>query len=349
MRSWLGLGDPGTCPVHGTPLTVIEADDFLSYRCDQSGCQPAESARRLGQYMIAGVLDRLPHARFGDGGIEADCPACGKPICVGVRGYEPDGYPLLLVAKERHEPFQRLTDSDPTLKQEESRLLQELEESSEESRQAAKALVAAACWAGWAEAKLGADSTGSQQAAEGWQQAAERDERARARYTEAQRAYADLRDRLVTWVPASIAQQAEKAALDRYISIQDDTEAEEFLAQMERFVVEEAARLDALRQEAVCRCSQDDILAKVGLTPGHARWSGWPEYWDGYKGGPQGFSGFPGNSLNDHPGNIPDSRPWYGTGYAESRIFEDFKDGSAEGREPSVWESPRPLDGDVKV
>jgi hypothetical protein len=350
LRDWLGLDGPVTCPVHGTHVAVVEEDTFLSYRCDHPGCRPADVARRLGQYMIAGVLDRLPGVRFGDWGIEADCPVCANPLRVGVREYEPDGYPLLLDGKDQGLRSSRwVTLLDPAFDQEASRLLDEMKESLEESIAASEAFVVATCRASRVKAERGADSMEARQAAEDCRRAGARDEQAKDRYALAQETYAEVRGRQCVLVPADTAEQAALTARGRYLAIEDDAEAELFLAGMEQAVIEEAVRLLDSREKEVCGCCQDDILTKIGLTPSQARWSGWPEYWDGYNGTPGGFPGFPGNSLNGQSGNTSDSSPWSGSPYAEGRNIEDFKDGSAGVGVPSVWESPRPLDGDVKV
>src|SRR5262245_60912371 len=86
-RRWLGLCDGCRCPIHDLPLFVQADGDsggLVWYAC--SKCKPAELARSLGHYWVAGFFDRLPNpVRYASDGFTSECPSCGSRLWITIQ------------------------------------------------------------------------------------------------------------------------------------------------------------------------------------------------------------------------------------------------------------------------
>jgi hypothetical protein len=351
--NWLGI--VGACPVHGTPLVEVKSDGILSYRCDQPGCRPVDVATALGQHLLAGVLARLSNPRFTPRGIEADCPCCRNPVRVGFRYYLPEGFPLRIEGLHLDDGDVRvLYLSDPETEEQEQVLLDKLSRADADREQARDEYDATE--EAWVRARhqFGEKSPEADRAARECEKADQKCQRAFADRVAAEREYHEHLGRTRLRVPAALAQEAEKEAWDAYVSLTDNAEAEAYLARMPRTVFESAKRLLDASKPTVCWCAEVEILEKIGLTERHLRWDSWPEYWAGYEGtSPRRlaaeFPGFPGNTREGASGKTNDviiDDKW---AYGDKGIFQDKRDGCMVGGLFAEWDSPRPLDTEVKV
>jgi hypothetical protein len=352
--NWLGIAGP--CPVHGTPLTKVQAhaSNLCSYRCDHPDCEPVAVASALGQYLLAGVLNGLPKPRFTPDGIEADCPCCGHPVLVGFHYYLPEAFPLLIREVPPDGGFREICLWGPEISEKEGRLLDAIKLAEEKDNEARDARSEAE--ETWYRARYqhGDTNVVTTRAAQHHKEVSARCESTRAVLASAWAEYHGYLKDTRLRVPVTIADQAEKAALDKYLSLTDDPEAEAFLAGMERTVFEEAGRLLDAYNQTYCRCSQEEILEKIGLSADRARWDAWPEYWEGYDKPPRGgpapdFPGFPGNNPDDASGKFDGVTSASNRTCDATGIFQDKKDGAVAGGPGLGWPPLKPLEAEVKV